>query len=79
MCSEFHQPAHRRAQMRLRRIPELHHQRMLLERGLHDAALHPFASPMNQSHFTQPALVRGADVFVDDRGDVAGSEGVEIE
>jgi hypothetical protein len=52
---------------------------MLLQRRLHDPALHAFASPVNQAHFTQSSFMRRADVFVDDGGDVAGGEGVEIE
>ena len=65
--------------MGLRRIPEFLHERMFLERGLHDAALHACAAPVNQPHFAQATLVRGSDVLADDRGDVARGEGVEIE
>jgi hypothetical protein len=52
--------------MRLSGIPELLDERMLLQRVLHDPALHAFAPPVNQPHFTQAALVRSTDVLVDD-------------
>ena len=52
---------------------------MLLERGLDDAALHALAAAVNQPHLSQPSFVRGADVFVDDGGDVAGGERVQID
>ena len=52
---------------------------MLLQRRLHDAALHAGAAAVNQPDFAQPCLVRRAHVFLDDRRDVARLEGVEIQ
>ena len=46
---------------------------------LHDAALHAFAAPVNQAHFTEAGLMSRDDVFVDDGWDVAWREGVKIE
>ena len=67
------------AQVRLRGVPEFHDERMVLERVLNDAALHPFAASMNQSHFAQARFVRGRDVLLDDRRDVTWRERVEID
>ena len=52
--------------MRVRRIVKTFHQRMLLERGLNDSALHSPTTAVNQSHLPQPRLVRGVDVLFDD-------------
>ena len=52
---------------------------MPLEGGLDDAALHAGAAAVNQPHLAQAGLVRGLDVLLDDRPDVARMEGVEVE
>src|ERR1041385_3771040 len=67
------------AKMRLRRIPELDDERMAVERLLDDAALDALAAPVNQAHLAQAAFPCGVDVLLDDRLDVAGGEGVQIE
>ena len=60
-------------------VPELHHERMVLECLLDDAALNAFAASVNQPHLAQACFVRGGDVLGDDRCDVARREGVEVE
>jgi len=67
------------AQVRLRGVPEFHDERKVLQRVLNDAALHAFAAPVNESHFTQARFVRGGDVLLDDRRDVTRRERVEID
>ena len=67
------------AEVRLRRVPELDDQRMLLERLLNDAALNALAASVDQPHFAEPGFVRGIDVLFDDGCDVARRERVEIE
>ena len=69
----------RRAQMRLRRVPEFHDERVVLERVLDDATLHAFAASVNQPHLTQARFMRSADVLLDDRRDVSRRERVEID
>ena len=69
----------RGAEMCLRRVPELHDERMVLERLLDDAALNTFAASVNQPHLAQAGFVRGADVLDDDRCDVARRERMEID
>ena len=65
--------------MCLRRVPEFHDERMLLERVLDDAALHAFTASVNQAHFAQTRLMRGADVLLDDRRNITRRERVEID
>src|SRR3954471_23272463 len=71
--------SHGRAEMGARRVVERTHQRVAFERGLDDAALHAGAAAVNQANLAQPGTMRGADVLVDDRTDVARVEGVEVE
>ena len=52
-------------------VAELDDERVPFERLLHDAALDAVAASMNQADLAQAGGVRGADVFVDDRSDVA--------
>lgn len=68
-----------RSEMRFRGVPELDDQRMVLERVLHDAALYPFAATVDQAHFAQAGIVRGANVLGHDRRNVSRREGVKIE
>ena len=65
--------------MRFGVVPELGDQRMAIERDLDETALHAVAPSVDDPEVAQPGGVRRADVFVDDRGDVAGSERVKIE
>ena len=69
----------RGAEMCLRRIPELHDERMVLERLLDDPALNTFAASVNQPDFSKAGFMRGADVLDDDRRNVARRERVEID
>ena len=69
----------RRAQVCLRRVPELHDERVVLERLLDDAPLNTFAASVNQPHLAQACFVCRADVFLDDGCDVARRKGVEVE
>ena len=65
--------------MRFRCVPELLDQRMLVQRSLNDGPLHPLAPSVNQAHFTQSGFMSGTHVLVDDRGNISGMEGVEVE
>ena len=65
--------------MSLTGVPEFSHQRMAIERLLHDAALDAFSAAVNQSHFPKPRRVCRDDVFLDDGPDIAWCEGVEVE
>jgi len=61
------------------RIEEFDHERVLLQRFLHDAALDADAAAMNQAHLTQTGGVSRADVLVNDRPDIRGLKAVEVE
>jgi hypothetical protein len=52
---------------------------MAFERGLNDAALNAFATTVNQPHFPEPGVVRGAQIFLDHRWNVARRERVQID
>lgn len=52
---------------------------MPLECGLHDAALDAAPAAVHEPHLPKPRFVRGSNVFLDDRGDVARRERVEIQ
>lgn len=67
------------AEVRLWSVPEFDDERMTFERLLHDAALHAAAPPMNEADLPETALTGSGHVFLDDRLDVAGIEGVEVE
>ena len=60
-------------------IPELGDQWVAVERLLHDAALDPFAAPVDQTHFREAGFVRGPHVLLDDRLDVTRSERMEVQ
>ena len=68
-----------RAQVCFRRVPELQHQRVVLEGLLHDAPLNALAASVNQPHFAEAGFVCCRDVLRDEGGDVARREGVEVE
>jgi len=69
----------RGTKMRVRIVEKLHHERVLIERVLHDAALDTDPASMNQTDLAQARGVRRADVFVHHRSNVARQEGVKIE
>jgi len=65
--------------MRVRVVPELDHERMALEEGLHDAALHSSAASVNQADFRQTRLLRRVQVLVDEGWDIGRRERVQVE
>jgi hypothetical protein len=65
--------------MCLRRIREAFHQWMSFQGSLHDAALDSRAAAMNQPHLAKSRLMRGSDVLLDHRLDVARAEWVQVE
>src|SRR5688572_23573704 len=62
-----------------RGIPEFNDQRMPFQRLLHDAALHALAASVDQSHLAEAGFLRGVDVLLDDRRNIAGRESVEVD
>jgi hypothetical protein len=74
-----HDPCDSGSQMGFGGIPEFGDEWMPLERLLNDAPLNAFAAAMNQPHFTKSRLVRRCDVLLDDRGDVAWRERVQVQ
>ena len=70
---------HCRTEVRLRRVPELHDQRVVFERLLDDGALHALAAAVNQPHLAQARFMCGVHVFDDDRRDVAWRERMQVE
>jgi hypothetical protein len=60
-------------------VEKLHHQRVVVEQLLNDAALDALSSSVNQSNADEADRVCFAEVLVDDRCDVCRCEGVEIE
>jgi hypothetical protein len=65
--------------VRLRRIVEGRDERVFLQDRLDDAALHADTSSVNQADFSKARLVRGADVFLHHRRNVARMKGVQVE
>ena len=68
-----------RAKVRFGRVPEGLDERMTLEFRLHDAALDPAASAVDQSNLPKAGRVSLVDVLVDDRPHVRRCERVEVE
>jgi hypothetical protein len=68
-----------RAEVGFSRVPELGNQRMPFEHLLHDASLDPFSAAVNQAHFPQSGLVRGADVLFDHGRNITRGERVQVE
>jgi len=52
---------------------------MTIERGLNDAPLHAAPAAVDEPHLSQPRRRGGVHIFRHYRGDVARSEGMEIE
>ena len=65
--------------MRFSRIPERFHKWMAVECLLDHSALNAFPPPMNETYLSESRFVRCPDVFLYDRCDIAGLEGVEID
>ena len=68
-----------RAEMRVRVVPELGDERMTVEHGLDDGALHALASAMDQPNLGETGLVRRVHKLFDDGRNICGQKGVEIE
>ena len=60
-------------------VAEADDEGMTLEGLLDDPSLDTDAAAVDQADLAQPGAVGCGDVFVDDRRDVAGLEGVEIQ
>ena len=60
-------------------VNEADDQGMALERLLDDRPLDADAAPVNQTDFAQPGPVCFGDVFLDDRRDLARTEGVKVQ
>ena len=73
------QSGHRGTEVRFRRVPELHDQRMVFERLLDDAALNAFAASMNQPNFAKARFVRSRHVLDDNRCHIAWRERMKVE
>jgi hypothetical protein len=73
------QYSNRRAEVGVDVVEELDDESMAVQNLLHHPALDALASTVDQADFPQARQVRGADVFVNDRGDVCRSESVQIE
>ena len=69
----------RGAEMRFRGVLKRADQRVALERLLDGGALNALAAPVYQAHFAQAAFMRGPDVLLDDRHDVAGMKRVKVD
>ena len=75
----IHEPRDGRSQVGLSGIPEFGDPWVPLQRLLNDASLNAFAAAVNQPDLTQTRVIGRVDVLLDDRGDVAGREGVQVE
>ena len=60
-------------------IPELGDEWMPLEHLLNDASLNALAAAVNQPDLTETTFVCRIDILLDDRGDVARRERVQVE
>src|SRR5687767_12489313 len=60
-------------------VPELRDKRMPLERLLHDPALDPLASAVNEADFAQARLMGCVHVLFDDRLDIPRRERMQIQ
>jgi len=65
--------------MRVGIIKEFGDERVVVEELLHNAALDPLPSSVDQAHLSQPGGVRGVNVVTNDRRDVFRNKSVEIE
>jgi len=65
--------------MRVRIVPELDDERMPIECGLHDAALHAASTAVHEANAHESCLRRRLDIFIDDRRDIARRERVQIQ
>ena len=73
------EPRDGRSQVSFGGVPEFGDEGMPLERLLNDASLDALAAAVNQPDLTKTSFVRGVDVLLDDRRDVARRERVQVE
>src|SRR5216684_4690881 len=60
-------------------VPELLHQRMSIERRLHDGPLHAAAASVHETHFAKSSGHRRTYVFFDDRRNIPRRERMEVD
>ena len=60
-------------------VPELGDQRMAIENGLYEATLDATAATVDKADFGEAEPGRRADVFLDDRRDIARRERVQVD
>jgi hypothetical protein len=60
-------------------IEELDYERMAVQGLLHDTALNTLSAPVDQANGAQAGLMRRIEVLLDDRRNISGGEGVEVE
>lgn len=60
-------------------VPELRDERVSVQDLLHDSPLDPAAPAVDQAYLPEAGLGRHRDVFVDDRGDLARMERMQVE
>jgi len=75
----FAESRDRCSEVRLGSIPEFDHERVTVERLLNDAALDAAATAVNEPNLAKPAFPGSGHVLLDDRLDVARTEGMQIE
>lgn len=69
----------RGAEVRIRSVPELDDERVSIEQGLHETALHAPAPSVDQADFPEPRRVGCLQVLVDDRSNVGRRERVQVD
>jgi hypothetical protein len=65
--------------MGLRRIGKRLDERVIPQHLVDPRPLYPNPTPVYQSDLVEPCLVRRSDVFVDDGGNIARREGVQVD
>jgi hypothetical protein len=74
-----HENGDGRTEVGFRGVEKFGHERVAIENLLNDTPLDAATSAMDQPNLCQSGGVRRADVFVDDRRNVCGEEGMKIE
>ena len=69
----------RRAQVGFWCVPIVLDQRMIPQQALDPCPLHALPAPMYQSDLAETGIVRGAQVFVDDRENVARRKCMQVD
>ena len=73
------QAGDRRTEMRRGVVPELLHERVMVEGRLDDASLHAASAAMHQPHFLEPGDGGGIHIFFNDRRNIARRERVQVD